>query len=405
MSEMKVINAICHHKDIQSLFGVSEDMFVGSKDALDFLKDYYQKYSSIPDIEIVQENIDFIEKVEIAGSTDYYINQLRETYLTSKMSSIMSEASKRIKEEGSAYTLDRMLNHLSKLSATTQVTKDVDLTDVVAAQEYFEMIKKKSEANGGVPGIPTTFAGLDSAYTTGMSAGHLIVILGYTGKNKSFVSALMAVRAWEQGYSPMIISLEMSPAEYRERVYAIMGNGDFAISDLSRGEVDHEQFINWSGKKMNGVPSFIIPSLSGVHDVTPNYIQGKIDKYKPACVVVDYAQIMMDNAKSGGMNQRMTNLSHELKALAVRNEIPVIMVTAVTDDDNNKRDAPPQLSQVSWSSAIEYDANLAFAVHRHDDTDITEIAGRKNRHGPLFNFYFEADINRGIWIEREDFQI
>jgi replicative DNA helicase len=111
---------------------------------------------------------------------------------------------------------------------------------------------------------------------------------------------------------------------------------------------------------------------------------------------------MSDNAKTGPMTPRMLNLSREVKMLAVTNNIPIVSITAVTDEDGDKRDGPPVLSQVAWSKGIEYDANLVIAIHRHDDTNIVEVVCRKSRHGDPFDFGFEVDFDRGIWIERHD---
>jgi replicative DNA helicase len=100
----------------------------------------------------------------------------------------------------------------------------------------------------------------------------------------------------------------------------------------------------------------------------------------------------------------MMNLSREVKLLAVTNNIPIVSITAVTDDEGKKREGPPQISQIAWSRGIEYDSNLVIAVHLHDETNIVEIAGRKNRHGPLFACYFQVDFDRGRWVETYDFQ-
>jgi len=54
------------------------------------------------------------------------------------------------------------------------------------------------------------------------------------------------------------------------------------------------------------------------------------------------------------------------------------------------------LSQVAWSKAIEYDADMAFAVHKTQGTNIIEVVSRKNRHGTDFGFYLDWDIDRGI---------
>jgi replicative DNA helicase len=212
-------------------------------------------------------------------------------------------------------------------------------------------------------------------------------------------SGLLAVNAWLQGKKVMVISLEMSPEEYRERIYAMMSEGMFHMNDLARGDINPDDFRTWATKKFKDANDFIVVSNAGNAEVTPNTIQAKIDTHRPDIVILDYLQLMMDNAKTGGMTPRMMNLSREVKLLAVSNAIPIISISAVTDEDNDKRDAPPRLSQVSWSSGIEYDANLAIAVHLYDNTNTVEIAGRKNRHGPLFNCFFQVDFGAGRWVE------
>jgi replicative DNA helicase len=211
---------------------------------------------------------------------------------------------------------------------------------------------------------------------------------------------LLAAGAWSRGYKPMIISLEMSPEEQRERIYAMMSKGRFKISELSRGDIDLDDFRTWSGRTLADKHDFIIVSNTGVQTVTPNVIQAKIDTHKPDIVILDYMQLMMDNAKTQAMTPRMLNLSRELKLLAVSNDIPIVAITAVTDDEGDKRDAAPRLSQIAWSSGIEYDANLAIAIHRQDDTNVVEVIGRKNRNGSLFDFYFVVDFDAGVWEEK-----
>jgi len=82
--------------------------------------------------------------------------------------------------------------------------------------------------------------------------------------------------------------------------------------------------------------------------------------------------------------------------MAVSNSIPIIDISAVTMDENNSQDDPPLLAQVAWSKAIEYDADMAMAIHRHTDTDIIEVCSRKNRHGSDFAVYLKVDLNQGI---------
>ena len=89
--------------------------------------------------------------------------------------------------------------------------------------------------------------------------------------------------------------------------------------------------------------------------------------------------------------------------LAVSNNIPVIDITAATADDISDQNDPPMMSQVAWSKAIEYDADMAMAIHRYPQTNLIEVVSRKNRHGHDFDFHLDWDINRGIIKELYDY--
>jgi replicative DNA helicase len=107
----------------------------------------------------------------------------------------------------------------------------------------------------------------------------------------------------------------------------------------------------------------------------------------------------MDNEKNQNMTQRMTALSRELKILAVNNGIPILVISSVTDSDQG-RDVAPTIDQLAWARAMEYNADMIFAVHRKEASeDILEIIGRKNRFGPLWAMHLNIDFNTGKFEE------
>lgn len=397
--EAEVISSVCKNKDVHAILGERPEIFGAYGDIFDFIKDYYLTHKAVPEVGLIEERFGQVELPETTAPTAFYMDELRSEHVKVRMEEIMTKAAMALKNRAAPDVLKQLQVSLSKLGQYTINSKDLSLIDIDSAAEHFEQLKIISDANDGTPGIATGFDSIDSAYATGMAPGHYIVLMGYTGKGKSMWSALLAINAWLQGRKVMVISLEMSPEEYRERVYTMMAEGMFLMSDLSRGDVDPDDFRTWATKMFKDRNDFIVVSNQGNANITPNTIQAKIDHHRPDLVVLDYLQLMSDNAETTSMTPRMMALSRELKILAVNNAIPVIAITAVTDEDNDKRDGPPLLSQVAWSKAIEYDANMVIAIHAHQDTDIVELAGRKNRHGPLFGCFFKVDFNRGVWEE------
>lgn len=402
--ELAVINAVCKNKDIGTLLSGSnvDEMFTAYGDVWSDVKKYYNQYGTIPDIKVFQEKFQDLDYVEVSGATGHYVNELREQHVGGQIRDIMLKVAGSLDKNGVGKTYDKMMTELSRLAKFTSNARDIDLTDYKAAETYLNDIRERALAQGGTPGISTGFSSMDSAMPTGIGPGHFIVIMGYTGKGKTFFSTKLAISAWEQGYKPMIISLEMTPEEVRERAYPMMSPGLFTINDMARGDIQVDDLHEFGRKKLENSNKFVVVSNQGVSDLTPNIIQGKIDTHKPDVVYVDYMQLMSDNDGTTQMTPRMMNLSRQLKLLAQSNNIPIVAITAVTDDEGGKREGPPTMGQVAWSKAIEYDANLILAVHKHDDTDVMEVVSRKNRHGNLFDFYLEVDINRGIWTEKFD---
>jgi replicative DNA helicase len=400
-AELNLINAVCKNKDTSVLFDDKvNEYFTAYSDVWGGIKDYYDKYRSVPDISVMIDKFGELENSPVDGVTAHYVNELRDKFIISRMEDISSRMED-AKRQGisPAKMLDKMSSAVAKLNRITQNVRDIDITDIVAAEEHFQAVRERSKALGS-PGIPTTFKSIDSVYPTGMAPGHLIVAIGWPGKGKTWFTSYLACKAWEQGFKPMIVSLEMSPENMRDRIFTMMGSGLFRASDFAKGDVNVDDFHVWGKKKFANKGGFVVVSNEGVSDVTPNTVQGKIDQHKPDFVICDYHQLFQNNGKSNSPTERGMAVSREFKMIAVSNNIPLIDITAATQSDISDRNSPPMMSQVAWSKSIEYDADMAFAVHRDEDSGLVEIVCRKNRHGSMFDFYLDWDIDRGIITEK-----
>jgi len=400
--ESKVISAVLKDKQIHVLLQANVDgMLQTHGDIWEFIRNYFEKNGSVPPLALVVENFRDFSLVESVGATKHHLEELQTEFLNESLKQILRGAATEMQNAEGKEVLDSIITQTSQLKKNVASIRDVDATDTDSAVLFFEELVKKQAL--GITGIKTGLPGFDDFLPAGITPGQLGVFLAYPGIGKSWLSLYFAVQAWKQGKSPMIISLEMSETEVRNRVFTIMGEGLWTHRKLSAGEVEIEDFKNWHKKITEGKPPIHIVSNDTGGEINPSVVRGKIDQYKPDFVVVDYLQLMSPNQKSDNETVRMKNLSRELKIMSLAEEIPIIAISSATPDDVTKLDTVPTLGQTAWSRQIAYDADWVIAMGRASNSDVLEVAWRKNRNGMMTDFFIQVDFNKG-WFKYKDIQ-
>lgn len=398
LEELEVISAVCKNKDIHVLFENNADTLINDcSDVWDFIKDYYQTTKQVPDAELLATRFRDFEPRN-AGPTIYQINKLRQAYLDDSLKNSIKKAASLIQGNESAKAFSELTHDLSVMSRVTAAVRDIDVTDIDDALLYFD--KTRESAKNGEVGIKTNIASFDACLPMGIAKGQLGILLAYPAIGKSWLALYFATQAWKTGRTPMIMSLEMTEQEVRNRIFTIMGDGKFSHRGMSAGRVDTQSFTSWAEQNLKGKQSFKIVSNDTGSEVNPNVIRGKIDQYKPDIIFIDYLQLMGDNNGTyGNETVKIKNLSRELKLLAISEQIPIVAIASATPDDSSDLESVPQLGQVAWSRQIAYDADWVLAMGRKQNSDILECAFRKNRNGFLGDFIMECSFDSGRFKE------
>jgi len=395
-TESKLISAVLQDKQAHVLLQANvESILTTHVDVWQFIRKYYEHNSTVPPVDLVVEKFRDFEPISGVGSTKHHLEELQVEYLSNSLKDIIRSAATDVQSGSTVDALENLITKTAELRKNTAAIRDIDVTDLDSAVAYFENLKKQQEA--GAIGIKTGLPGFDNYLPSGIMPGQLGVFLAYPGIGKSWLSLYFAVQAWKQGRSPMIISLEMSEVEVRNRVFAIMGEGIWSHRKLSAGQVEMDMLKSWHTKHVQGRPEFHIISNDTGGDITPLVLRGKIDQYKPDFVIVDYLQLMSPNQKSDNETVRMKNLSRELKLMAISEEVPIIAISSATPDDVTKLETVPTLGQTAWSRQIAYDADWVLALGRGTNSDIIECVFRKNRNGFMGEFLVQADFDKGYY--------
>ena len=395
-TEAKLISAVLQDKQVHVLLQANVDNILRThKDVWEFIRNYSETNSLVPPVSLVVEKFRDFEPIKDIGSTKYHLEELQVEYLNDSLKDIIRSAASEIQGGKGSDALEELITKTSELKKNTSSIRDIDATDIDSAIAYFENVKEQQAL--GHRGIKTGLPGFDNYLPSGIMPGQLGVFLAYPGIGKSWMALYFAVQAWKQGKTPLIISLEMSETEVRNRVFAIMGEGLWSHRKLSNGEVEMDMLKKWHADRIQGRPPFHIISNDSGGEVTPSIIRGKLDQYKPDFVVVDYLQLMNPNQKSDNETVKMKNLSRELKLMAIGEEVPIIAISSATPDDVKDLSTVPTLAQTAWSRQIAYDADWVLALGRGTNSDIIECAFRKNRNGFMGDFLVQADFDKGYY--------
>lgn len=395
-TEAKLISALLSDKQVNVLLQANVDNLLKThSDIWTFIRKYYEINTSVPPVALVVEKFRDFEPVQDVGTTKYHLEELQAEYLNDSLKDILRSAAGNVQTGNSESALSELITKTSELKKNTAAIRDIDATDIESALAYYKNLQEQQ--NAGQVGIKTNLPGFDNYLPSGITPGQLGVFLAYPGIGKSWLALYFAVQAWKSGKSPMIISLEMSETEVRNRVFTIMGEGIWSHRKISNGQIEIEMLKSWHAKNLQGKPEFHIISNDSGGEITPSVIRGKIDQYRPDFVIVDYLQLMSPNQKSDNETVRMKNLSRELKLMAISEEVPIIAISSATPDDVTNLNTVPTLGQTAWSRQIAYDADWVLALGRAVNSDIIECAFRKNRNGYMGEFLVQADFDKGYY--------
>ena len=262
-----------------------------------------------------------------------------------------------------------------------------------------------------------TLAGLASGYydldllTQGFQKSDLIIIAGRPSMGKTALGLNIALNILRESKLPVLFfSLEMSKEQIMYRLLSIETN--ITQTRLKSGKLYQEDWIklNKMIKIMSKIPFFI----DDTSDLSIQNIQSKIktiifEQSQIGLIIIDYLQLMQ-NSKSKTENrvQELSFITRALKNLARQFNIPIIALSQLSRNVENRIDKKPILSDLRESGSIEQDADLVLMLYQNKEFHIkqnetqnyylTELIIAKQRNGPLGNVKLKFDPNKTKFV-------
>jgi replicative DNA helicase len=260
--------------------------------------------------------------------------------------------------------------------------------------DTFKIVEKLHQQKQAVTGVTSGYADLDRL-TAGLQPSDLIIIAGRPSMGKTaFVLNIAANAALRSGTGVAVFSLEMSKEQLALRMLCSEARVDLArvrTGHLAPGELGE---LAQSAHVLISTPIYIddTPAITVLELRAKARRLWRDPNAKLGLIIVDYLQLMRSSEGKDSREQEISEISRSLKALAKELQVPVIALSQLNRQVENRSPPKPRLSDLRESGAIEQDADVIMFIYREEvyveDTEkrgIAEIIVAKQRNGPIGN--------------------
>lgn len=342
---------------------------------------------------------DLFTFVPTPANAAYYMTLLREKFLLRKIIVICSEYTSRAYEEQGdiQILLDEVEEKVLEIGDDRFGSKIPDMRQL--AMQALEEIEHLVNNRGGITGLPSGFAGIDSL-TNGLHAGEMIVIAARPSMGKTALAMNIAEHAaMDAGKSVIVYSLEMSTQQLMQRLLCSRARVDLnKLRQQFIGKNDMSNLIN-ATTKLSECKMFIddTPGLS-ILELRAR-ARRLHSRHGVDLIVIDYLQLLRSPSKRAQENRQIevAEISSGIKALAKELRVPIVVLAQLNRNPESRTGGSkgkPRLSDLRESGSIEQDADVVGLLWREeyyadDDDSRKESEGRseliiaKQRNGPV----------------------
>jgi len=256
-------------------------------------------------------------------------------------------------------------------------------------RDAVERIDELINSDEKLTGTPSGIDKFDEM-TSGLQRSDLVILAARPSMGKTSLAMNFAEHAAIQAKQPVaIFSMEMSGEQLAMRMISSLGRVD--QSKVRTGDISEEDWprITSAIHLMSEAPIFIddTPAL------TPTELRARCRRIKRehglGLVVVDYLQLMRVAGMSENRTNEISEISRGLKALAKELDVPVIALSQLNRNLEQRPDKRPKMADLRESGGIEQDADVIVFIYRDEvynpDTPhkgMAELIVEKQRNGP-----------------------
>ena len=269
-------------------------------------------------------------------------------------------------------------------------------------------------------GIHVEYDKIDDYYGFVCDGNRLFLLEDMTVVHNTTIAMNMAENvALKSGMPVAVFSMEMPGEALAMRMMSSLGRID--QHKVRTGKLDDD---DWP--RLTSAINLLAETKLFIDDtpaLTPTEVRSRARRLtrehgQLGLIVLDYLQLMQSPSSGENRVQQISDISRGLKALAKEMNVPVIALSQLNRNLEQRPNKRPVMSDLRESGAIEQDADLIIFVYRDEvynedspDKGIAEVIIGKQRNGPLgtvrltfLGQYTRFENFAGVYTGSEDYE-
>jgi replicative DNA helicase len=271
----------------------------------------------------------------------------------------------------------------------------------------------------GITGLATSWSEFDEV-TSGLQKGDLVIVAGRPSMGKTCFCMNMAENVAIKEKAPVaVFSMEMPGEQLVMRMFSSVGRVDaekirkgnalededwgkitLAMNQMSQAKIFIDDtpalMINDLRARVRRIDKDVRDQQLKEAEQHPSVLDGSREPHEfvtgLGMIVVDYLQLMRGSIQTDNRVNEISEISRGLKAIAKEINVPVVALSQLSRNLEQRPDKRPKMADLRESGAIEQDADLIIFIYRDEvynpdsaDKGKAEIILGKHRNGALAN--------------------
>jgi replicative DNA helicase len=223
--------------------------------------------------------------------------------------------------------------------------------------------------SGGVKALSTGIRSLNRQLGGGLRPPRVITIAGRPGSGKTALATNIAMHCSINGGHPLYVTIELGTDEIVERLICTeMGINTTDMSGRTLSEADITKALIGT-EHLSKRRFSVCSNTAGSWENAVMHINYNVKFKGVDCVFIDYIQQFHLDGKRLGLREELNIITGQVKALAKKLNIPIVIVAQLNRDIEKRIDKEPLMSDLKESGSIEADSDAVMILYWDESND------------------------------------